>query len=534
MSVPGVATVSDVIVSGGLSPNDQRGIQIAHSTGRFNFDRMRLENLDNDAMVVSAANANVSLTNSQIIDAQPRAILVSGSAARVIVDNTTILGTSGRPGTSTIPPILGTAIEAAGTGSRVTVANSTLSGTATATGTNAITDRGLVASGTNSTIIAVNTTVERLRGPAVVASGEDSTISGTNMRVQRIDGDGLVSSGSGANIILTSSTLSRIAGFGALVTGTGSGLYLTGSSRIELAESDGIHVIGRNNTVLLEDSRVTNSSVNGVYVRPEFGSTSTQVTLLRSRVSDSGGVGVWAQGVGSPANGADRGVVQIFSSIINTAQTGVLVQNSSVDIGRTPNDAASPGSRISGSGAVGILASGDGQGFSALRVRDSEITGWDTGIQMRGAPGQPDTNPFPLPVPPPATPPAERTNNLIAISNRISANDTGIELIGRHDITAGNPALFVSAQIRQNRITTPAAGDDISLEVLAPPGPTDPVLRFPITLQDVTSSLELSAFNLGADVDLTPPGPASLYYSNSRIPVAPPVRPIPRIPDLSP
>jgi len=505
---PGVVTISDVIISGGAGPNDRRGVQIAHSTGRFNLDRLQLQNLDNDAFVLSAANASATITNSQITDANGRAILVSGNDARLAVDASSIRGT------------VGTAIEAAGTGARIAVSNTTISGVSATSGTSAITDRGLVASGTNATIVATDTSLERLRGPAVVASGTGSTVRGTTVELRRIEGDGLVASGANSNIILASSTMSRIAGFGAVVSGDGAGLYLTGGSRIEFAESDGIHVIGRDNTVLVQDSRITNSSVNGIYVVPAAGSTSTQVTLLRSQVRESGGLGVWAQGVGPTNDPAANAVVQIFSSVISGAETGVLAQNSSVDIGRDPNDPTSIGSRIAGTGGFGISS----EGFSAVRVRNTEISGVEIGIQVQGAPGSP----------PDFTIPATETNNLIATGNRITAEDEGISIIGRHNIAGGSPALFVSAQVLQNRITTPAAGDDISLEVLAPPGEAGPVLRFPITLQDVTSQLQLSAFNLGADVDLAPATPLSLYFSDSRVPVAPPARPIPVPPPPTP
>jgi hypothetical protein len=511
---PGVATVSDVNISGSPSPNNRRGVQIAHSDGLFNLDRIRLENLENDAVFVSATGASVNLTNSQIIDAKPRAIFVNGTDARVAVDNTTILGTSGIPGTSGTPGTLGTAIEAAGTGARITVANTTISGTSTASGAAAVTDRGLVASGTNATIIAVNTTVERLRGPAIVASGAAATIEGRNMTVRQIDGDGLVSSGAGANIVLASSTVSQLGRFGALVEGVGSGLYLTDGSRIEQAGSDGIHVNGIDNTVLVRDSVIQGSMVNGVFVGPQLGSTSTQVTLLRSQVLDSTVNGVRASGVGPTIIPGDNGVVQIFASEIrNAGLAGVLAEDSSVDIGRDPGNPAGVGTRIDNTGSFGILSRGlgAGSGFNAVRVRDSEILNVGVGIQAIGAAGT-------LP-----NPPAEETNNLIAIGNRISATTTGIFIQGRHNDEPGAPPLFVSAEILQNRITTPAAGTDISLQVLAPPAETDPILWLPITLFGTPSPNDLSVFNSGAEVALDP-GRLGLYFGPPRIPVTPPNR----------
>jgi hypothetical protein len=528
ITFPDVATVSDVIVSGGPSPNNQRGIQIAHSTGRFNFDRMRLENLDNDAMVVSAANANVNLTNSQIIDAKPRAVFVSGSGARVTVDSTTILGTSGRPGTVATPGIPGTAIEAAGIDSRVTVANSTISGISTTSGTTTATDRGLVASGSNAEIIALNSTVERLRGPAVLASGTAATIRSENLLVRRIDGDGLVASGSGANIVLASSTVSQVGGFGALVTGTASGLYLTAGSSIERSESDAIHVNGENNTVLVQDSKIRDSRASGVFVGPQATSTSTQVTLLRSEVSDSNAFGVWAQDVGPTSRAGDDGVVQIFSStILRAGSAGVLAQNSSVDIGRDPDNPASLGTRIAGTGRVGITSSG----VSAVRVRDSEILNVAVGIEAFGAAFAPGL--------PPAVP-SEVTNNLIATGNRISASQTGIRLEGRHNLAPPELPRFISAQLLQNQISTPANGTDISLVVVAPPADGAPILWEPITLLNTNSAEQLSAFNRGASVGLNPNRPGLYFAQPARIPVTPPNRvtreplPVPTIPPPSP
>jgi hypothetical protein len=510
---PGVATVSDVIITGNSGINTQRGVEIAHSTGRFNFDRMQLQNLGDAAFVMSAANGNATLTNSQITDARGHAILVSGNGARLAVDAASIRGT------------VGTAIEAAGTGARIAVANSTISGTTSTSAGAAVTDRGLVASGSNSTILTDATTVERLRGPAVVASGANSTIRGTTTVVQRIDGDALVSSGTNANIILTSSTVSRVAGFGARVSGDGSGLYLTDNSRIESVESNGIHVTGRNNTVLLQDSRIISSAVNGIYVDPAAGSTNTQVTLLRSEVRDSGAIGVWAVGVGSTATLPNDSVVQIFSSTISSAGSiGVLAQSSSVDIGRDPTNAASAGSRIVGTGEIGIST----EGYSAVRVQNSEISGVDVGIFAEGA------------IAFAGNPPATLTNNLVAIGNQISATTTGISIeanYGPVPLDPADPPTFVSAQLLQNRIN---AATDIDLEVLTPPAAGDPIVRRPITLLDTSSELQLSAFNLGADVTLNPADQPGLFFGPPRTPVLPPIRgtgvprPVPVPPPPSP
>jgi hypothetical protein len=524
---PGTAIVSDVIISGGEPGNNRRGIQIANSTGRFILDQLQMQNLGNDALVVSAGNGNVSVSNSVFTEANGWAILASGAGARVAVDTTTVRGTAGA------------AIEAAGTDSRIVVTRSTIDGSTPSDPGTPITEQGMVASGVRSQVTAADSTITLVRGAAVVASGTGAYVDGSSLQLQQIQGNGLVASGSAANIVLASSNMQEIAGFGALVSGDEAGLYLVDGTLIEDVGADAIHAIGRDNTVLLQDSRITRAESNGVFASGAAGSTRTQVTLLRSEV-ELGGSGlnaVVARNVGVTTNPNDEGVVQIFASKIGRAPSrtgnlgnGVFAENSSVDIGRDPGNPTGSSSFITGTG-IGILS----EGFSAVRVVDSEITRVSVGISASGAfvgAGGAFGN---LP-----GPPAALTNNLIAIGNNIRAEDTGIFIQAAHG--AAEPEIgalpqFVSAQLLQNRITTSGPdGEDIDLVVLAPPAPAA-IIRHPITLLDTTTESQLSGFNFGADVNLTPaalPLRSLFFGTPARVPIAPPNRPVPLPPPPSP
>jgi hypothetical protein len=67
--------------------------------------------------------------------------------------------------------------------------------------------------------------------------------------------------------------------------------------------------------VLVQDSRVTNSAVNGIYIDNRSNSGESQVSLVRATIDSAGGSGVFAEGVSGTS-----GVVQIFSSRIANAR----------------------------------------------------------------------------------------------------------------------------------------------------------------------------------------------------------------------
>jgi hypothetical protein len=97
------AGTDTIIGNGGAA---QRGIEIASSTGQFNFDRVFLQDLRNNGAVVSAAGGRVSFTNSEFRDTGPAALLVSGTGARAQVTNSTIRDTAAVPASGGPIPIL--------------------------------------------------------------------------------------------------------------------------------------------------------------------------------------------------------------------------------------------------------------------------------------------------------------------------------------------------------------------------------------------------------------------------------------------
>ena len=72
--------------------------------------------------------------------------------------------------------------------------------------------------------------------------------------------------GDGAKVSLASSSIVGVGGFGAFVTGDRAGLYLTDGSTIRNAESDSLHILGNEAVVLVQDSSILNSGVNGTPV----------------------------------------------------------------------------------------------------------------------------------------------------------------------------------------------------------------------------------------------------------------------------
>jgi hypothetical protein len=483
----GSGLVSDVIITGN-SLGPQRGVHIANSPGPYTFDRIRLVNLDDDGVVVSAANADVTITNSSLSDTDGTGILVSGSGARVDLARVAIRDTRG------------TAVEAAGPLSVVTIASSTITDT-----------RGdaLVASGSAATINANAVRIERTEGSALVASGESARINGRGVNVAVTGSDGIVVSGSLANVVLASSTIADADGFGAFISGSSAGLYLTGSSTITGAASDGIHIVGDRSRVLVRDSSVRNSDFNGVYVDNRLNAGESQVTLLRARIDGAGESGVFAEGVSGTA-----GVVQIFSSsIANAAVAGVTVNESNVDIRRDPSVVGARDSQITNTGGWGIFSAFN----SRVRVQNTSISGVTTGIEVRGNPGvDPNTGP---------------ANNLTAVNNTISVTgSTGIYITANDQPQPGRPQTYANALMVQNRITasgTTGGTTGILLETTNPQSP--PAIVPCIVISDAITAENLSALNLGTPVVETPFPPSVVGWD---LPGAPWDARIP--PDLPP
>jgi hypothetical protein len=494
--ISGASNISDVIIRG--NGPGQRGVEIANSTGTFNFDRMQLVDLTSDGFVVSAVDADVNISNSSLDGVEGTGVLVSGPGARVDIATTAIRGN------------LGTAVNSAGPRSEVTLVSSTIADT---------TGDAIVASGYAAAIGVDSVDILRAEGSALVASGDGSLIYGNKVRVLTTGSDGMVVSGNAANIVLISSTVRAADGFGAKVSGTGARLYLTGSSVIANAGSDGVHVVGDRAKVLIESSRVINSAVNGVYVDNRLNAGESQVSLVRADIDGAGGSGVFAEGVSGTS-----GVVQIFSSrIANSSVAGVVSNGSNVDIGRDPAMAGAPDSLITNAGGWGIVTAFD----SRVRVQNTVIAGVNTGIEVDGNPG---------PTADPLTSPA---NNITAISNTISVTgSTGILITANHEPQPGEPTTYVNGLLLQNRITNSGSTGGFTGISLVTTNPTSPPSVLPsIVISSAISPENLSQLNLGTTVVESPEpevgwdfGPVITPWYTRIPPELPPTPAVPTVP----
>lgn len=482
----GVASISDVIITG--NGPGQRGVEIANSTGTFNFDRVRLNDLTNDGFVISAANADVNVTNSTLTGVVGNGVLVTGSGARVDV------------AASTVKDNVGTAVNAAGPLTQVTLASSTISDT-----------RGdaVVASGSAAAIGLDAVQILRAEGSGLVASGNNALIYARNTAVVTSGSDGAVVSGVDANIVLVSSTVGAADGFGALVSGSAAGLYLTGSSTIADSASDGIHAIGNDARVLMQDSQVLRSNVNGIFVSNTTNGNS-QVSLVRSTIDGANGDGILAIGV----SGSD-GVVQVYSSrIANTSVAGVQSIQSNIDIGRDPTTPGAADSTIANAGGWGVLSSF----YSKVRVQNTAISGVDTGIEVDG---NPDFGS------PPAT---ALANNLTALSNTISVTgSTGILITANHVPQPGVPTSYANGLLLQNRITASGSSTGVTGIALVTTNPTSPPSVLPsIVITGAFGTTDLSAQNLGTAVVESPRPEVGWNFPLTRTP--PELPPTPTLP----
>jgi len=402
---------------------------------------------------------------------------------------------------------LGTALNAAGPRSEVTLVSSTISDT-----------RGdaVVASGPASVIGMDSVRIIRAEGSGLVASGNDSLIRGRNVGVLVTGSDGAVISGSNAAIVLVSSTIASADGFGALVTGFGGGLYLTGSTTIAESASDGIHVTGDRTTVLIQDSRIVNSDVNGIYIDNRLSTGNSQVTLLRAAVNGAGSNGVFAEGVSGTS-----GVVQIFSSrITNAATAGVVSNESNIDIGRDPFTPGAIDSEITTTGGWGILTAF----ASKVRVQNTTISGVVTGIEVQGNPG------------PTAVPYTSPANNLTATSNSIAVTgSTGILIQANHVPQPGVPTSYVNALMLQNRITASGSATGVTGISLVTTNPTSPTSVLPsIVITGAITAENLSQLNLGTPVAESPTGEVGWDFGPALTPwytrIPPELPPTPTVP----
>jgi hypothetical protein len=482
LAAPGVATISDVIVAGGAGI-PQRGVLISNagSTGTFKFDRLQLVGLDNDGLVLATAGGNVNITNSTFTNTVGRAMLVSGAGAQATVATSSIAGTTG------------TAILASGSGSGVILTSSTISNT---------TGDAIVAAGAVSTINATDFEITNMTESALVASGSGATITGLRGSVVTTGDDAAVVSGANARMSLVQTRVRSSSGNGVTVSGAGADFYLTGTSSIESATVDGLRVIGTDNTVLVQDSSITGSGNNGVTILAGAGSTTTQVTLLRSTVNQSTGFAIDANGVG----GANQ-VVQVFGSTISQAGVGISAVDSNLDVRRDPTVINGRATTIQNTGLAGVTASGD----SRVQVANTTISGASVGILVANGVDRPANN--------------GTNTQLTATNNAITAGTTGISLIASGPVAGTFPAgSQVTANMSSNRITSSGtAGGGIRLETENPlVGVTGA-----IGISNAGSRAELGAVNFNTNV-VEVPATAEVVYGSA--PPALPPQPVPIVP----
>ena len=482
LGAPGSATISDVIVAGGAGI-PQRGVEIvnAGSTGTFNFDRLQLVNLTNGGILQTAGNSTVNVTNSTFSRVEGTAFRVAGEGARASIRGTTIDRTAG------------TALLASGSGAGITLTRSTIANT---------TGNAVVASGAGATVSGTDFSINATGASALVASGSGARIAALRGSVATTGSDAAVVSGTAALMNLVTTSIRGAAGNGATVSGSNARLFLSGASSIDVSSVDGVRVTGVDNRVLVQDSTIASSGNNGVTVRPGAGSTTTQVTLLRSNVRQSTGFAVSATGAGGPAQ-----VVQVFGSTISQAGVGISGVDSNLDIRHDPTVVNGRATTIQNTGIAGVVASGN----SRVQVANTSISGADVGILVANGVDRPAND--------------NTLTQLTAANNTINAGTTGISLIasGTVDPTFVNGS-EVLASLSSNRISiSGTTGGGIRLVT---ENPTDGVTGA-VRISTVISPVELGAANFGTSV-VEDPATGEVIYG-APLPFLPP-QPVPIVP----
>jgi len=482
LAAPGVATISDVIIEGGPGI-PQRGVAISAPTsnGTFNFDRLQLVNLTNDGILQSAANSNVTVTNSRFSGIQGAGLLVSGAGARATVSRTAVDGT------------IGTAILASGSASGIVLTSSTISNT---------TGDAIVASGIQATVNATDfVTSGTTTGSALVASGSGASITGLRGLVATTGSDSAVVSGVNATMNLVATRIRGSSANGATVSGVGAEFYLTGTSAIENATVDGLRVTGDDATVLVQDSSIVGSGNNGATIQSTSGTT-MQVTFLRSNIRQTAGFAVSAAG----ATGAAP-LVQVFGSTISQAGVGISAVNSNLDVGRDPTRANGVATSIQNTGLAGVTVSGD----SLVRVANTSITGVDIGILADNGDG--------------SLVHAGTLTQLTATNNTINSGTAGISVVASGTSTTW-PGSGVRANIASNRITTSGSA---GIRLLTQNPVASPGSAGVVQISNAGGPGELGSVNFNTTVLETPvTAPTQVLY-NSAAPLPPP-QPVPLVP----
>jgi hypothetical protein len=294
---------------------------------------------------------------------------------------------------------------------------------------------------------------------------------------------------------------------GATVSGSAAKFYLTGTSSIEAATVDGLSVTGNNTVALVRDSTIVGSGNNGLTVTSTSapGTSTTQVTLLRSNVRQTTGFAVSAQGLSGTS-----AVLQVFGSDISQAGVGISAVDSNLDVRRDPTVVNGLATTIRNTGAAGVTISGQ----STVQVANTAISGATVGILADNGTS--------------STGNANKTIQLTATNNTISSGTTGIQIVASGSTTTFNPPSKVVAYLATNRITTTTTGTTsggITL-VTQNTGTATPPL---ITIRGVTTQEQLGAINFNTGVVETPVDSVEYQPGLPPLPDLPP-QPTPLVP----
>jgi len=481
LPAPGQAFVSDVEIIGGAGPF-QRGIEIANSTGTFNFDAMRIRDLGNDGLVVSAANGRVEVTNSTFANITSDAVRVSGAGAVVNLSTTAIDGTDSQ------------AIEAAGANSQVTFVSGTIRQTS---------GDAAVASGAGSNITIADARIVDTNGSALVTTGSGAQITTTNTVILNSGSTGaaVLLAGQGSRVTIENTRIDNVGGVGARLNAPESVFNMTAGSRIRNAGADGILVDNPDAFAIVSGkSVISGAGSNGIT------SNGGRVQIVDSTIERVVGAGILATGVsGVTATGAARAVWVQGATIQNAGTGGIVVENSNLRVEQVdPARLSSTRTKIANAGLYGIRAVATGvTGPFDVLVDQTLISGVDIGISIAA---NPDAA-------------VEPTINFTATDNSITTNGggTGISLSAAWNaqpaIVDGTVLSRVNAVMTGNRITT-GGGTGIlltsvggPLQYANPAGGVAPVdnAKRPISIRASNGS-DLSSLNNGTNVVSVPAG----------------------------
>jgi len=426
IAAPAGAIIRDVTIAGSGAAL-QRGIQIANSTGPFVIDNVRLSNLTNDGLVLSAANGRVTLTSSTFTGIEVTAIRVSGPAAQATLANTSIADTTG------------IAVAATGIGSTISLTSGTIAAT---------TGDAVVASGAGAEVQLAALRIADTSGSALSATGPGAVISATSTTITNAGAAAPAISllGVGSAVTISDTLVDGVGGNGVLLDAADSVFTMTGESRLRNVAGDGIRIADADAFAIVS-GRSLISDIGGSGVFSQGGS----LQIVDSTIQRVAGDGIFAEEArGTTGGGMSRGIWVQGATIRNVDGTGIFVTNSDLRVERA--DPANPGSRgttIDGTGLIGIqatLAAGPSGTMSVL-VDAARISGVNTGIVVAANEG------------PVAGGNPTNIINFTATNNRIStdATGTGIAVSAVFDTDLepplpGTATSRVRADIQRNQI----------------------------------------------------------------------------------